>query len=172
MVKPRYGSWGKDVMICRDRAGLSRALLAIAARPWFVRHGALVQELVPPLGHDLRLVVAGGEVIGAIQRTAAAGEWRTNVALGAKREPVQPSPAAVRLALEAARAIGADLVGVDLLPTAPGRYVHSRAQRRGRLHVRLRAALDAFRDALFALARAGTCRAGDVAASPRGLERA
>ena len=82
VLKPRFGSWGKDVMVCRDRAGLARALLSLAARPWFMRHGALVQELVPPLGHDLRIVVAGGEVVGAIRRTAAPGEWRTNVALG------------------------------------------------------------------------------------------
>ncbi len=37
--------------------------------------------------------------------------------------PIDPSPAACELALAAAAAIGADLLGVDLLPVGPGRYV-------------------------------------------------
>ena len=159
VLKPRFGSWGKDVMVCRDRAALAQALLSIAGRPWFVRHGALVQELVPPLGHDLRIVVAGGEVVGAIRRAAAPGEWRTNVALGGTREPAYPSPAAVRLALGAARAIGADLVGVDLLPAGPGRYFVLELNGAVDFTADYAPRSDAFRDALFALARAGTCRA-------------
>ena len=159
VLKPRYGSWGRDVVVCRDRASLAQALHVIAGRPWFIRHGALVQELVPPLGHDLRIVVAGGEVIGAIRRTAATGEWRTNVALGATREPAQPSPAAAGLALAAARAIGADLVGVDLLPAAPGRYVILELNGAVDFTAEYAPRSDAFRDALFALARAGTCNA-------------
>jgi glutathione synthase/RimK-type ligase-like ATP-grasp enzyme len=84
---------------------------------------SFVQELIPPLGHDLRLVVAGGSVAGAVKRVAPPGEWRTNVALGAIREPVVPPPIACELAVAAAAAIGGDLVGVDLLPLGPRRYV-------------------------------------------------
>ena len=90
---------------------------------WFRRHGALVQTLVPPLGHDLRLVVAGGKVVGAVTRVAAPGEWRTNVALGARRLPVRPPAEACALAIAAAGAAGADLVGVDLLPREDGGWV-------------------------------------------------
>ena len=43
----------------------------------------------------------------------------TNVALGAVRQPVKPEPEVCALAIAAARAIEADLVGVDMLP-APG----------------------------------------------------
>jgi [lysine-biosynthesis-protein LysW]--L-2-aminoadipate ligase len=123
VVKPRYGSWGRDVLLCADERAYGRALATLRKRPWFAATGAVVQELVPPLGHDLRVVVAGGDVIGAIKRVAKPGEWRTNVALGAMRVPVEPSPAACELALAAAVAIGADLLGVDLLPVGPGRYV-------------------------------------------------
>ena len=157
VLKPRFGSWGTDVVICRDRDEFAQTLRSIATRPWFVRHGVLLQELVPPLGHDLRIVVAGGEVVGAIRRTAAAGEWRTNVALGGTREPAYPSPAAAGLALEAAHAIGADLVGVDLLPAGPGRYVVLELNGAVDFTADYAPRSDAFRDALFALARAGTC---------------
>lgn len=120
VVKPRHGSWGRHVTLCETPEALRSCLHAICEEPWFVEHGALVQELVPPTGRDLRLVVAGGRVVGAVRREAAAGEWRTNVALGATRVPVNPPPVTIHLALAAARAAGAALVGVDLLETDTG----------------------------------------------------
>jgi RimK family alpha-L-glutamate ligase len=123
VVKPRFGSWGQDVVLCHDAAALRRHLAAMAERPWFASHGALVQELVPPRGHDVRVIVAGGSVVGAIRRVAPPGEWRTNVALGAVREPVEPSSEACDLASRAAAAVEGDLVGVDLLPGHDGEFV-------------------------------------------------
>lgn len=120
VVKPRFGSWGRDVIRCADDEALARTLAHVARFAWFAAHGALVQELVPPRGFDLRVLVAGGRVVGAIRRVAAEGEWRTNVALGARREPVDPSSDACELALACAAVAGTDLVGVDLLPAEGG----------------------------------------------------
>ena len=115
VVKPRFGSWGRHVHLCTTRSELRRCLHRLGDEPWFREQGALVQELVPPTGSDLRVLVAGGEVVGAIERVAALGEWRTNVALGGTRRPAQPDRRASALALAAAAALGADLTGVDLL---------------------------------------------------------
>jgi RimK family alpha-L-glutamate ligase len=123
VVKPRFGSWGRDVVLCPDAAALRRHLAEIAHRRWFKSHGALVQELVPPRGEDLRLVVAGRTVIGAVRRVAPPGEWRTNVALGAMRYATTPTPEVCELAIAAASAIEAALVGVDLLPAPDGGHV-------------------------------------------------
>ena len=120
VVKPRHGSWGRAVTLCRDDAELAAELARIQDEPWYLQHGALVQDLVPPVGHDLRLLVAGDRVVGCIRRVAQTGEWRTNVALGARREPAVAPPVAIRMALDAARAVDATLVGVDLLPTEDG----------------------------------------------------
>jgi glutathione synthase/RimK-type ligase-like ATP-grasp enzyme len=62
-------------------------------------------------------------VIGAVRRIAGPGEWRTNVALGARREPIDPPAEARAMAIAAAAAIGGDLVGVDLLPADLGTWV-------------------------------------------------
>jgi RimK family alpha-L-glutamate ligase len=123
VVKPRFGSWGTDVFRCETRDDLVRTLAEVSSRPWFVRHGALVQELVPPTGCDLRLVVAAGHVVGATERVACPGEWRTNVALGGTRRPTRPSREACALGVRAAELIGAELIGVDLLPASSGYVV-------------------------------------------------
>jgi RimK family alpha-L-glutamate ligase len=121
VLKPRFGSWGRDVVLCATPRAVEIALATFAERRWF-ETGAVVQELVQPRGHDLRLVVAAGRVVGAIRRIAAHGEWRTNVALGASRIAAVPPESAVRLALDAACATGLALCGVDLLPLANGEW--------------------------------------------------
>ena len=90
VLKPRFGSWGREVVLCPTAADLDRALARCSNAPWFQEHGALAQELIPPLGWDLRVVVAGGRVVGGARRVAAPGEWRTNVALGGRIERAVP----------------------------------------------------------------------------------
>ena len=121
VLKPRFGSWGLEVCRCEDRPSLVEALARVRETAWYRRHGALVQELVPPQGYDLRVLVAAERVVGAVYRVAAEGEWRANVALGGVRRPViEPPLEAFALAVAAARATGIALVGVDLLPDPYG----------------------------------------------------
>src|SRR5262249_14022520 len=94
----------------------------LTRRRWFRAYGTIVQELLPCESVDLRIVVAAGQVVGAIERVAAEGEWRTNISLGGTRRPVEPPESACALARSAAAAVGADLVGVDLLPDGDGSY--------------------------------------------------
>ena len=126
---PSYSSHASEagaaeIYRCDDHASLQSALARVRDTPWYQRHGALVQELVPPQGYDLRILVAAGRVVGAVFRIAAPGEWRTNVALGAvRRQVADPPPEASALAVAAARATGASLVGVDLLPDGRGGWI-------------------------------------------------
>jgi [lysine-biosynthesis-protein LysW]--L-2-aminoadipate ligase len=123
VLKPRFGSWGRDVRLCRTDSEVAEAMHEFASRPWFRRQGILVQDVVETPGHDLRLVVAGGRVAGAVERHPRPGEWRTNVSTGASRYPASPDARACEIAVAAADAVGADLVGVDLIPLPDGDYV-------------------------------------------------
>lgn len=159
VVKPRFGSWGRDVFLCANAGELERCLQLVERRPWFHRHGALVQELVPPRLYDLRVLVAGGRVIGAARRDAARGDWRTNVSLGGTLSRARLDRAARTLALAAAAAVGIDLVGVDLLPLEGGGYVV--VELNGAVDFDLRYSPpggDAYLDAAAAL---GLCRESD-----------
>ena len=166
VLKPRFGSWGRDVLLCSDRDELEHSLEMLASRPWFGRTGALAQELIRPLGYDLRLVVARGQVVGAARRIAPPGEWRTNAALGASVVGTSPPPVASKLALAAAGASGLDLVGVDLLPTGPGGFCV--IELNGAVDFRpaySRPDRDVFADAMAALAGSRPYEAPDEAAA-------
>ena len=120
VVKPRFGSWGKDVFRCDDQQAIRDVFTKIAQRRWFMRHGAIVQPLMPPMGRDLRLLVAHGTVVGAEARIAAPGEWRTNISLGGSHLPLSPGSDPIEIAIAAAAAIGGDFVGIDLMPAFGG----------------------------------------------------
>jgi RimK family alpha-L-glutamate ligase len=116
VVKPLFGSMGHGMVRVSDPDIAFRVVRALDA----VRAVFYVQRGVDHGGRDVRAFVVGDRVIGAIRRTAPDGEWRTNVSRGGGAEPVQLAPAWCALALRAARAVGADYAGVDLLPSADG----------------------------------------------------
>lgn len=122
VLKPRFGSWGTDVMLCRTRGEVDLAVEWSSRRRWFRQQGAIAQAYVPHAA-DLRLVVAAGRVIGAVERRPARGDWRTNFSLGGSRRPVVPAMEAADLARAAADAVGADLVGIDLIAVPDGYLV-------------------------------------------------
>ncbi|WP_324757791.1 RimK family alpha-L-glutamate ligase [Haloarcula montana] len=75
--------------------------------------------------HDLRVYVVGDEIVGAMNRYAPDGEWRTNVALGGSVEDMTGQlPEAVRsIARRATDAVGLDYAGVDIVEGDDGYYV-------------------------------------------------
>jgi RimK family alpha-L-glutamate ligase len=123
VLKPRFGSWGAEVVRCDDQHAIDETFSAIVQRRWFKKQGAIVQPLVPPMGRDLRILVAAGRVVGAESRVSASGEWRTNISLGGMHLPTAAWAEPSGLAIAAAAAVDADFVGVDLLPSAAGYLV-------------------------------------------------
>ncbi|WP_307796435.1 lysine biosynthesis protein LysX [Actinomadura barringtoniae] len=122
VIKPLAGSWGRLVAAVHDRAGAETVLEHRAALPSPQQHIVYLQELVDKPGRDIRVIVAGDEVIGATYRYGDGG-WRTNAALGARSEPCPLTPELTEPALAAARAVGGGVLGVDLIEGPDGPLV-------------------------------------------------
>lgn len=115
VVKPLFGSEGKGLIRLSDRDLAWRTCSALC------QLGAVLylQRFVPHPGYDVRAFVLGGRVLAAMRRRNP-GDWRTNLARGGTAEAVRLSEREEHLALEAARVVGADAAGVDLLPGVDG----------------------------------------------------
>jgi ribosomal protein S6--L-glutamate ligase len=116
VVKPLFGSEGRGLVRVGDRELAWRTFHALE------RIGAVLylQRFVRHPGHDLRVFVLNGTVLGAMRRHAPPGDWRTNVSLGGRAEPHRLCADEERLALAAARAVGAEAAGVDLIADRDG----------------------------------------------------
>lgn len=121
VIKPLVGSWGRLVVELSDRASAEAVLEYVAALPGPQSHLGYVQELIDKPGRDIRVIVVGGQVLGAIYRTGRS--LRTNVALGGQVRPCGATPAITKLSLDAAAAVGADIAGVDLIEDRDGRLL-------------------------------------------------
>jgi len=84
----------------------------------------LVQEFVAEAGGaDTRLIVLGGKVAAAMKRQAKPGDFRSNLHRGGRAEPIKPTREEKELAIRAARVMGLEFAGVDLLRSKAGPVV-------------------------------------------------
>jgi RimK family alpha-L-glutamate ligase len=115
IVKPLFGSMGFGMARVEDRDVAQRVFRALEIE----RAVYYLQETVPHDGVDVRAMVVGDRVVGAIERVGTG--WRANLARGANARPVTLDEPRERLCLQAAATLGTDYAGVDLLRAADGR---------------------------------------------------
>jgi RimK family alpha-L-glutamate ligase len=109
VVKPLFGSEGKGMLRVNDADLAHRIFRALELG----RYVYYLQQYIPHQDWDIRAFVLGDRVLAAMARRA--GGWKTNVAQGARGEALQLDMALEALALKAARVVGADYAGVDIL---------------------------------------------------------
>ncbi|VTU31371.1 Alpha-aminoadipate--LysW ligase LysX [Variovorax sp. PBL-H6] len=118
VIKPLFGSQGKDLQLVGEIDGEHHAMPDIDARYAGL---AYLQRFVPPVtapGFDWRVLVVGGRAVTAMRRVSA--HWIHNVAQGARCEPAELEAPLARLAERAALALDMDYAGVDLIAAASG----------------------------------------------------
>jgi RimK family alpha-L-glutamate ligase len=116
VIKPIFGSMGHGLVHVSDPDVAFRVTKSLEQ----LRSVFYVQRAVDHGGRDIRVFVVGGRVIGAIERRAPAGEWRTNIARGGTARAFELPSDWEQLALRAVAAMGAEYAGVDLLPSRQG----------------------------------------------------
>jgi RimK family alpha-L-glutamate ligase len=114
VVKVVTGSYGNGVHLCerkRDYRKLMDFIDSLSARKTLI-----VQEYLGERpGEDLRVLVIGGKVIGAMKRSAPEGDFRANITNGGTGEAFAVTDEIDFIARETAKALHLDIAGVDLL---------------------------------------------------------
>ncbi len=84
----------------------------------------LIQEFIKEAGGtDIRAIVIGGKVIAAMKRSGAEGEFRSNLHRGGSAQVVKLSPEERATAVRAAKSMGLNACGVDMLRANHGAVV-------------------------------------------------
>ncbi|SPH22917.1 Ribosomal protein S6--L-glutamate ligase [Ascidiaceihabitans donghaensis] len=84
----------------------------------------LLQEFIKEAGGtDIRAIVVGGKVIAAMKRTGAAGDFRSNLHRGGSAQVIKLSPEERATAVRAAKSMGLNVCGVDMLRANHGPVV-------------------------------------------------
>ncbi len=120
VVKPLFGSEGRGMVRVCDEDAAYRVFRALELG----RYIFYLQEFIPHANRDIRAFVIGDEVIAAMVRQA--DTWKTNVAKGARVEPLELSEEAAELiremSLRAAAVLETEYAGVDILKAEGGGY--------------------------------------------------
>lgn len=118
--KPPIGSWGRLVTLVKDEATWRSVLEHRQLMPSQQLRVHILQEFIGAGGRDVRTIVIGGKVLGAMYRVSADNEWRTNVALGGRTQAREMDSELEEISLKAAEAVKGAFVSVDILEGADG----------------------------------------------------
>jgi ribosomal protein S6--L-glutamate ligase len=88
---------------------------------WELDQPVCVQEYVrESAGKDVRALVVGDTVVGAMRRVAKKGEFRSNIHRGGEGAPVTLDETYAQTAVRAAKLVGLEVCGVDMLEAHDG----------------------------------------------------
>lgn len=120
VVKLTEGTQGVGVVLCETTEAAESVIDAFRGLDAYF----LVQEFISEArGMDLRCLVVGGRVVAAMRRQAKKGEFRSNLHRGGRGLPVKITPEERSTAVRAARIMGLNVAGVDLLRSNHGPVV-------------------------------------------------
>jgi len=114
VVKVVTGSYGEGVHLCERKKDYKK--LVEFVENLGNKKTMIVQEYLGDRpGEDLRVLVIGGKVFGAMLRTAPEGDFRANITNGGTGSKFEVTDEIDFIARETAKALGLDIAGVDLL---------------------------------------------------------
>lgn len=109
VIKKNSSSLGAGVFLVENRDGLRERLMKLAGEKY------LVQEFIrESAGKDIRIIVIGGKAVAVMKRESNV-DFRSNAELGGKCKPIVAGEKFIEVAERAAKILGLDYCGVDLL---------------------------------------------------------
>jgi len=114
IIKPTVGSWGRMVSKLNDRDSAegvieSRESMHPSYQMYFL------EEFVQRPPRDIRAIVIGNTVAGAIYRVSNDTNWKTNTHLGGSAEICEVSNELEDICIKAKNTVQGEIVGVDLM---------------------------------------------------------
>jgi len=114
IIKPTVGSWGRMVSKLNDRDSAegvieSRESMHPSYQMYFL------EEFVQRPPRDIRAIVIGDTVAGAIYRVSNDSNWKTNTHLGGSAEVCEVSNELEDICIKAKNTVQGEIVGVDLM---------------------------------------------------------
>tara|TARA_B100000809_G_scaffold252838_2_gene288034 strand:- start:16032 stop:17399 length:1368 start_codon:yes stop_codon:yes gene_type:complete len=117
IIKLLESTQGKGVVLAETNKAAESVINAFKS----LKTNILVQEFIKEAdGKDLRCFVIDGKVVASIERVAVKGEFRANIHQGGTARIVKITPEEKKLALKAAKVLGLDVAGVDLIRSYKG----------------------------------------------------
>jgi ribosomal protein S6--L-glutamate ligase len=117
IIKVIRGTQGRGVFLATESNTVHSIFRALHRS----KEQMLVQEFVREShGTDIRIIVIGNRCVASMQRTAATGEFRSNLHRGGTATPVFLDPHTKELAVKATQAHGLGVAGVDILQSKRG----------------------------------------------------
>jgi ribosomal protein S6--L-glutamate ligase len=112
IIKLLRGTQGVGVMI----AHTLQEVQTIVNTFWDLGQEVVLQEfVVESKGRDVRALVVGNQVVGAMRRRAKKGEFRSNIHRGGEGTPIELPSDYMEVAVKAAHLLGLEIAGVDML---------------------------------------------------------
>ncbi|MBB5519823.1 30S ribosomal protein S6--L-glutamate ligase [Amphiplicatus metriothermophilus] len=120
IIKLLEGTQGIGVILGETQQAAESIIQAFAG----ANINILVQEFIKEAGgEDIRCLVVGGKVVASMRRKGKEGEFRSNLHRGGSADRVKITPAERSTAISAARAMGLNVCGVDMLRSNHGPVV-------------------------------------------------
>jgi len=120
VIKLLEGTQGIGVILAETHASAKSVIEAFLD----VKVNLLVQEFVKEAkGADIRAFVVDGQIVGAMKRQGAKGEFRSNLHRGGNATAIQLSPDEKTTAIRSAKKLGLGIAGVDMLQSNRGPLV-------------------------------------------------
>ena len=114
IIKPTVGSWGRMVSKLNDKDS-AEGIIESRESMHPIYQMYFLEEFVQRPPRDIRAIVIGNNVAGAIYRIADNTNWKTNTHLGGSAEPCKVSNELEDICIKAKNTVQGEIVGVDLM---------------------------------------------------------